>query len=257
MNNLILTLRQVRYENRAFWRNPQAAFFIFVFPLLFLFVFNTMFGNSNIDAPGGTISGSTFYVPAIVALSVIFACYTNVAISVSLARDQGILKRIRGTPLPSAVYMAGRIAHATLIAVLLVVIVIVAGRVFYDVTIPTRTLPAFLVTLVIGAACFCSMGLALTTVIGNADAANAVANAFMMPLLFISDIYIPSSNTPKWLADTANIFPVKHFSEALHTSFSPFETGAGFQYGHLLAIASWGIVAAFIAARFFSWEPSR
>ncbi len=257
MNNLRLAVRQVSYENRAFWRNPQAAFFIFFFPLLFLFVFNTMFGNSEIDTSAGKISGSTFYVPAIVALSVIFACYTNIAISVSLARDQGVLKRIRGTPLPSAVYMGGRIAHATLIAVLLVVIVVAAGKVIYNVEIPTNTLPAFFVTLVVGAACFCSIGLAVTTVIGNADAANAVVNAVMMPLLFISDVYIPTSNTPAWLTAIANAFPVKHFSEALHTSFSPFVTGSGFQWGHLLAMVAWGIAGAFVAVRFFSWEPRR
>jgi ABC-2 type transport system permease protein len=256
MTNVALVLRQVRYENRAFWRNPQAAFFTFAFPLLFLFVFNSIFGSRDVDAAGGTISGSTFYVPAIVALSVIFACYSNLAISVSLAREQGMLKRIRGTPLPSAAYIVGRIAHATLIALLLVVIVIGVGRVFYNVPVPSNTLPAFFVTLVIGAACFCSLGLAITTVIGNADAANPIVNASILPLLFISDVFIPLS-PPRWLAAIADIFPVKHFSEALHTSFSPFETGSGFQYDHLLVMAAWGVVAAFIAARFFSWEPRR
>jgi ABC-2 type transport system permease protein len=256
VNNLKLVLRQVRYENRVFWRNPQAAFFTFAFPLIFLFVFNSTFGNMNFDAAGGTISGSTFYVPAIVGLSVIFACYSNLAISVSLARDQGMLKRIRGTPLPAAAYIVGRIAHATLIAVLVVVIVLAVGRVFYNVPIPSNTLPAFFVTLVIGAACFCSLGLAITTVIGNADAANAIVNASMLPLLFISDVFVPLS-PPRWLAAIADIFPIKQFSEALHTSFSPFETGTGFQYGHLLPMVAWGIAGAFLAVRFFSWEPRR
>jgi ABC-2 type transport system permease protein len=256
MNSLRLALRQVRYENRAFWRNPQAAFFTFAFPLLFLFVFNSIFGNRNVDEARGTISGSTFYVPAIVALSVIFACYSNLAISVALARDQGILKRIRGTPLPPAVYVVGRIAHATLIAVLVVGIVLAVGRVFYGVPVPGNTLAAFLVTLVVGAACFCSLGLAITTVIGNADAANPIVNASILPLLFISDVFIPLS-PPRWLAAIADIFPIKHFSEALHTSFSPFETGTGLQYGHLLAMVAWGLAGALVAVRFFSWEPRR
>jgi ABC-2 type transport system permease protein len=256
VNNLRLALRQVRYENRAFWRNPQAAFFTFAFPLLFLVVFNSVFGNRNVDESGGTISGSTFYVPAIVALSVIFACYSNLAISVSLARDQGVLKRIRGTPLPSGAYIAGRIVQSTLVAVLLVVIVLAVGRIFYSVPIPSNTLPAFLVTLIVGAACFCSLGLAITTVIGNADAANPIVNASILPLLFISNVFIPLS-PPRWLAVIADIFPIKHFSEALHTSFSPFETGTGFQYGHLLPMVAWGIAGALVAVRFFSWEPRR
>jgi ABC-2 type transport system permease protein len=256
VNTLRLAVRQVYYENRAFWRNPQAAFFTFAFPLLFLFVFNSIFGNRSVDESGGTINGSTFYVPAIVALAVIFACYSNLAISVSLARDQGVLKRVRGTPLPSTAYIAGRIAQSTLVAVLVVVIVLTVGRVFYNVPIPSSTVPAFLVTLVVGAACFCSLGLAITTVIGNADAANPIVNASILPLLFISNVFIPLS-PPKWLAVIADIFPIKHFSEALHTSFSPFVTGSGFQYGHLLAMVAWGMVGAWIAVRFFSWEPRR
>ena len=87
MNALALALRQVRYENRAFWRNPVAAFFTFVFPLIFLVIFNLLFGNDELDLIGGTTHMSTFYVPAIAALSVISACYTNVAIRVSISRD--------------------------------------------------------------------------------------------------------------------------------------------------------------------------
>src|SRR5688572_4714966 len=100
MTSVSLALRQLKYENKAFWRNPAAAFFTVVLPLVFLGIFNTIFGNEEIDIPGGTASTSTFYVPAIVALSVISACYTNIAISLTFSRDQGTLKRIRGTPLP-------------------------------------------------------------------------------------------------------------------------------------------------------------
>lgn len=93
MNSFVLALRQVRYENRAFWRNPVAAFFTVVFPLMFLVIFNLLFGNNPIRVEGGIINTSTFYVPAIVAFSVVSACFTNVAIGVTAARDQGLLKR--------------------------------------------------------------------------------------------------------------------------------------------------------------------
>ncbi len=256
MNALRLTLRQVYYENRAFWRNPQSAFFTFAFPLLFLVVFNSIFGSHNVDESGGTINGSTFYVPAIVAVAVIFGCYSNLAISISLARDQGVLKRVRGTPLPAAAYIGGRIVHSTLVAVVVVLIVLVVGRVVYNVPIPGHTLPAFLLALVVGAACFCSLGLAITTVIGNADAANPIVNASVLPLLFISNVFIPLS-PPKWLDVIAEVFPVKHFADALHTSFSPFVTGSAFQWGDMAVMAVWGVIAARIAVRFFSWEPRR
>ena len=133
MNSLALALRQVRYENTSFWRNPAAAFFTFVFPLMFLVIFNLVFGNRELDVPGGSVSSSTFYVPAIVALSVTSACYNNVAMGIAFSRDGGLLKRFRGTPLPAWSYLFGRIVHSVLMALLLVVIVTGAGALLYDV----------------------------------------------------------------------------------------------------------------------------
>jgi ABC-2 type transport system permease protein len=257
VNALALALRQVRYENTAFWRNPVAAFFTFVFPLMFLVIFNLLFGNDEIDLPGGTAHTSTFYVPAIAALSVVSACYTNVAMSVSMSRDQGLLKRTRGTPLPGLSFLFGRIVHATLIAILLVAIVTAAGALFYDVDAPTTTLPAFLVALAVGAATFCALGLAVTSIIPNADASPAIVNASILPLLFISDVFIPLHDAPGWLTTFADIFPVRHFSLALLTPFNPFESGSGFETVHLLAMAGWLVGGLLLAVRFFSWEPRR
>jgi ABC-2 type transport system permease protein len=257
VNAFALALRQVRYENSAFWRNPVAAFFTFVFPLMFLVIFNLLFGNNELELPGGTAHTSTFYVPAIAALSVISACYTNVAISVSISRDQGLLKRTRGTPLPGWAFLFGRIVHATLVAILLVAIVTAAGALFYDVDPPTNTLPAFLVTLAVGAATFCALGLAVSSIIPNADASPAIVNASILPLLFISDVFIPLHDAPGWLTTFADVFPVRHFSLALQTPFNPFETGAGFELVHLLVMAVWMVGALLLAVRFFSWEPRR
>ncbi len=257
MNDAALALRQVAYENRAFWRNPPAAFFTVVFPLMFLVIFNLIFGGDDLDIPGGTASTSTFYVPAIAALSVISACYTNIAMMVSIARDQGLLKRKRGTPLPPWAFLFGRIVHATLIALLLVAIVTAAGALFYDVDVPAKTMPAFIVTLVVGAAAFCSLGIALTAAISNADAAPAVVNATILPLLFISDVFIPLNDAPGWLLAIGDVFPVRHFSEALQTAFNPYETGWGFEPWRLAVIAAWGIAGLLVSVRWFSWEPRR
>lgn len=257
MNDLALALRQIKYENRSFWRNPPAAFFTFVFPLMFLVIFNLVFGSEDLDLPGGTANVSTFYVPAIAALSVISAAYTNVAMAVSIARDQGLLKRTRGTPLPAWAFLFGKIAHATLIALLLVVIVAGAGALFYDVDLPSNTMPAFLLTLAVGAAVFCSLGLAMTALVPNADAAPAIVNGTILPLLFISDVFIRTEDAPSWLNTIADIFPIKHFSEALQTAFNPFETGAGFEFGDLAVMAAWGVAGLLVAVRFFSWEPRR
>src|SRR2546428_11912997 len=145
MNDLRLALRQLSYENRAFWRNPAAAFFTFAFPLMFLVIFNLIFGGGKTDRFGQPeVSLATFYIPAVAAFSVITACYTNIAIGVSFAREAGELKRGRGTPLPSWAYLFGRGVHAILVGLLLVLIVVAFGRVFYSVHLPGKTLPAFI-----------------------------------------------------------------------------------------------------------------
>jgi len=255
MRDATMMLRQVSYENRAFWRNPPAAFFTFVFPLIFLVLFNVLFGNNTIEVEGGATNEATFYVPAIAALSVISACYTNVAMTIAINRDDGVLKRIHGSPLPVAIFVLGRVVHATLVALLLVAIVTAFGAIFYDVDPPTTALPAFTVTVLVGAAAFSALGIALASVIPNADAAPAIVNVTILPLFFISDVFIRLDDPPAWLDAVSYVFPVRHFSEALQTAFNPFVAGAGFEPMNLLVMALWGLGGFLFSLRFFTWEP--
>ncbi len=244
-----LILRQLRFENRSFWRNPAAAFFTFAFPLLFMVVFNLLFGGGQ--------DGGRFFTPAIIVFAVITATYTNLAMTVSVARDAGILKRIRGTPLPPLSYLLARMIHAALLSLLLVVIVAAFGALFYGVPLPWDRLPALLVTLVVGAAAFCALGLALTAFIPNADAAPAVVNASILPLLFISNVFIPMQNAPRWLDVASNIFPVRHFADAMLRIYDPNIPGSGLSATDLGVMAIWGVIGLVLALRFFSWEPRR
>lgn len=257
MSGVRLAVRQVFFENRAFWRNPAAAFFTFIMPLFFLVLFNALFGDNEMKVPGGTVSESVFYVPGIAAMGVISACYTNIAMMVSVSRDLGVLKRVRGTPLPAWAYLFGRIGQATLIAVLLVVIITGAGALFYGVDMPTNTMPAFILTVAVAAAAFSALGLALTAVIPNSDASPAITNASILPLFFISNVFIQIDDPPAWLDIAGDIFPVKHFADALGTVFNPYTSGTGFEWGDLAVIAAWGVFGAIVALRFFTWEPRR
>lgn len=251
-----MTLRQLRYENKAFWRNPAAAFFTFAFPLMFLVIFNLIFGNNEVgEVDGEPVNGSTFYVPAIAAFSVITACFTNMSISVVFLRDEGILKRVRGTPLPATSYLLARVLHSTFIAAVLVVIVSVAGAVFYDVKLPTDDLPQLLLIVLVGAAAFSALGLAHTSIVPNADAAPPVVNATILPLLFISDVFIPLTDAPSWLVTFSKAFPIWHYAHAMLDTFDPF--GNVFAPGNLWIVAAWGIAGLLLAIRFFSWEPRR
>ena len=256
MKAIGLALRQLKYEERSFRRNPAAAFFTIAFPLIFLVILNVIFGGGEIDTGERVISGATFYVPAIAALTVVNSCYTSVAMSWVFNRDQGVLKRIRGAPLPAWAFLFGRIAYTVILMIVLTVIVVAFGRIFYDVDIPGSTLPAVLVTLAVGAFAFCAMGLAVAAVVPNADAAPAIVNASILPLLFISDVFIPpNAGTPVWVEHVSSVFPVRHLSEALQTGFNPFETGMGFEPVHLGVIAAWGVAGLLVTLRFSSWEP--
>jgi ABC-2 type transport system permease protein len=251
MSDLRLLVRQIRYENRAFWRNPAAAFFTFVFPLIFMVVFNAIFGDSDFGQPG--LKAASFFTPAIVAFSVVNACYTNLAMSVTTVREQGILKRVRGTPLPEWVYLLARIGLSVLVGLLLVVVVALFGALVYGVPFPWERLPQLVVVLLVGSACFCALGLAISGVIPNEGAAPALVNATILPLLFISDVFIklPPANT---LAQLGNLFPVRHLALALQSIWTPEITGA-LNYVDVAWVAGWAVVGLLLAMRTFRWDP--
>jgi len=249
MRNLRLLGRQIRYENRAFWRNPAAAFFTFAFPLIFMFVFQAIFGS---EVQGGGLTAAQFFTPAIVAFSIVNACFTSLAMTTVAVREEGILKRVRGTPMPSLVYLSARICHSVLVGLLLVVVVSAFGALAYSVPFPWGQLPILFVTLLLGAACFCALGLAISGFVPNERAAPAVVNAIILPLLFISDIFIriPPDNT---LAQIGNLFPVRHFALALQGIWTPALNGP-VDYTDLLWLAGWAVLGLVIALRTFSWE---
>lgn len=256
MSDLTQALRVVRFTNKAFWRNPANAFFTFAFPLMFLVIFTALFGTGTVPVAGREINTSTFYVGAIATFSIITATYTNLAINITFTRDMGVLKRIRGTPMAAWSFMVGRILHAIFITILLVVIVVTFGALFYEAEVPSDTLPAFLATMAVGAASFSALGLALTSAIPNADASPAVVNASILPLLFLSGIFIPLEDPNAWYVTVAKIFPVYHFAQAMNSAYFSV-SGSGFEGGHLLIMAAWGLAGVILAVLFFSWEPRR
>jgi ABC-2 type transport system permease protein len=258
VSNAQLVLRQARFENKAFWRNPAAAFFTFAFPLLFLVIFSTLLGGGTSPSPTGEIERTTYFIPAILSFAVVTTCFTNIAIGISFSRDEGILKRLRGTPCPGWVYLAARVLHAVFVNLILVVIVLIFGQVFYGVDIPLDTVAAFVVTLVVGAGAFCALGLAATCAVPHAEAAPAVVNAMVLPLLFLSGTFIPIGDAPQWIQTLAGLFPIKHFLDAMFESFlPPPDNPSGFVWSSIIVIAIWGMAGLVVAARFFRWEPSK
>jgi ABC-2 type transport system permease protein len=243
-----LLWHQIRYEQLSFWRNPQSAFFTFVFPVVVIVIFGAVFGSSTGSSFYYGLSGLQYYVPTIAALSVLGACYSQLAIVLSTRRQNGILKRLRATPLPAWVYFVGLLAHCVMVSVIEVALIIVIGR-LYGVPMPTHW-TALLVTLVLGAASFCALGVAVASLIRNAEAAPAVVQFVLFPLVFVSGTYFPIHSAV--LNRIAGVLPVRPFNQAL---LGPFAQHTGFDWSHLAVLLGWGVTGAAVAIRRFRWDP--
>ena len=252
-----MALHLFGYDLRAFARNRQWQFFTLALPVLFLVIFASVFGGSGKTTPvaGGRISTSVYYVPGIIALGVIAACFGNLAASVTTQRERGVLKRRRATPVPAAAVIAGRVLAAIVIAVGMAAVLLGIGWAVFGAHVPGRTAPALAVTVVIGAASFCCLGYALTSLVRTEDAALPAAMALTLPLYFISGVFVAVTVLPHWLADVGQIFPVRALASALLTTYNPHTTGLGFAGRDLLIVAAWGAAGLLIAVRKFTWLP--
>jgi ABC-2 type transport system permease protein len=254
VSGLGLAAHQFRFERKIFWRNPASVFFTVLLPVMFLLIFATIFGNDTIEELGG-IKTTTYYVPAIITLAVVSATMQSLAISLTVDRENGILKRTRGTPLPTWVFIAGRVGNAVIVSVLSLVVVATIGRIVYGVDIPWERLPAVAVTLLVGTAAFCCLGFALSAAIPSEDAAAPISNVALLPLYFLSGVFIPDTEIPEGVLKFADVFPIRHFFEAFFTAWSPTTSGAGFEWLDLAVVAAWGLAGLVLAVRFFRWEP--
>ncbi|MDQ3407968.1 MAG: ABC transporter permease [Chloroflexota bacterium] len=250
MSGLRLAAGRARLENRVFWRNPTAAFFTIVFPLVFLLVADVALAGPL----GGRGQAARFYTPSIMAFGLITACYTSLAMGVVLAREAGTLKRLRGTPLPTWAYVAGRIGQPLFVAALLATLIGLYGALVHGLTVPLERLPLLLVALTVGALSFSALGLAITAAVPNAGAAPAFINATILPLLLISDVLVPLDQGV--LATIAGLFPVRHLADALRAAYDPTAAlAAGEGTSSILVVGAWGLAGLFVALRSFSWSP--
>jgi ABC-2 type transport system permease protein len=254
VNGAPLAIHQFRYDQKVFWRNPASVFFTVMFPVMFLVLLGLIVNGQTIHAQGG-IDATTYFVPAVITLAVVSATMVNLAMTLTVLREAGILKRLRGTPLPSWVFVAGRIGNAVVIAVLMFVLVTALGWVLFDVPVPWSRLGALLITLAIGAASFCALGVALTALIPSREAAPAITNLLVFPLYFLSGVFIPESEIPRGVLHVADVFPIRNLFDALLAGFDPATAGGGFEPGRLAVVAAWGLLGLLIAVRRFRWEP--
>ena len=239
-----LAFRQWRLERRMFWRNPSAAFFSFAFPLIFLLLFGAIFNGDR--------KNLEIIVPGIAGMSVMSTTFTALAINITFLRDSGVLKRIRGTPLPSGAYLAGVAANAVTNAAVQLAIVVLAGRLLFGLGWPREWL-VLVVFSVAGVATLAALGVAWSHVIPNFDAAPAYTNIVFLPVIFISGVFYDVNQAPAYLRDVAQVLPLTHIIDGLSAGLV---TGASLadHAGDLAVVLAWGLAATILAVRGFRWE---
>ena len=245
--DLALAWRQFRLERRMFWRNPSAAFFNFALPLLFLVLFGVIFSGDQdvLDV----------IVPGIAGLAVMSTTFSALAMNLTFLREQGVLKRMRGTPLPSGAYLAGVAANAVTNALVQVAIVVVAGRAAFGIGWPQDWV-ALGVFVVAGVGCLAALGVAWSHVIPNFDAAPAYVNIVFLPVIFISGVFYDVDEAPQFLRDIAQALPLTHVIDGLSGAMVE-GTGLADHLSDLAVIGVWALAGTVLAVRGFSWEGRR
>jgi ABC-2 type transport system permease protein len=246
--DLMLLQHQVRYEQLSFWRNPQSAFFTFAFPVVIIVIFGAMFRDVGPSSYFYGVSALQYYVPTIAAVSVLGSCYSQLAIVLAMRRQNGVLKRVRATPLPAGTYFLGLLAHCILVSVVDVALIVGVGR-LYGVPFPAHWLE-LAAALVLGAASFCALGVAVASLIRNSEAAPAVVQLVLFPLVFISGTYVPIHSA--LLNRISGALPVRPFNEALLGSIT---RDGRLDWGSLGVLLAWGAAGALVAVARFRWTP--
>jgi ABC-2 type transport system permease protein len=251
-----LTAWQVAYEQRAFWRNRTRAFFSFGMPVMLLLLFGALNNGGRIQELGN-IPYITFFLPGILAYGIIITQFVNMAGGIAIQRDNGLLKRMHGTPLPGWAYVAGRVGSTALISIVMTVVMLILGRVCFGVHLRAEAVPAVMATVLLGAATFAALGIGAVMLIPNAEAAPVVANVLILPLTFISGIWYPLTGAPTWVVDVAKVFPVERLANILHTAFDPLNHGSAFAGNDLLVLGIWLVVGVRLAMGFWQKEMAR
>jgi ABC-2 type transport system permease protein len=251
-----LLFHQVRYDLLTSLRNPRARFFTFLFPILLLVIFASVFGHGTTTVDGVTVKLSHFYVPGILTMSIITAAYGSLVVSVATARETGVLKRRRATPVPPAVLVAGQALSMLVRAMITGTLLLLIAKLGYHVGIAPGALAAMAVTALLGTLTFACLGYAVSGLVGSIDAAQPLVQATMMPLYFISGVWIPTQQLSSGLRSVASVFPVEHLAAALHLAAVRGSFTSALSATDLLVLGVWALIAAAFAARRFSWRPS-
>lgn len=251
-----VVLGQIRYQLLMFWRTPVALFFTILLPLIMLLLLSSLFGDATVTVDGAEWSARQSYTGGLAVFTAVTATYTNLANMVPIRRDEGVLKRWRGTPLPTGAYIAGFVGSAIVLALLGTLLMLGVGVAVYDLEVDPAKLPAAALTFVVGVAAFAALGMMVASLVPSAASAGAVANATILPLAFVSNVFIVTGeDAPAWMTTVGDFFPLRPFVRSFQDAFNPAIDAPAVAWGRIAYVALWGVVGLIVAVKWFRWEP--
>ena len=248
--------RQTRHELVSLVRTPITLILSVGLPLLFFVLLSALVGNQVVDETQG-VRLVQFLAPGMASFGVVMATFSFLAVGLAEARSHGVIKRQSGSPAPRWVLIGGRMGAALALGLTSTALVLAAGVAFYDLIVPGRSVAAIVVTLLIASASFSALGLALAMVLPTMQLTLAVSNGIVIPLAFISDMFMIGGQLPQWLATIGWLFPLKHLTALFADALNPYLTGSGFQLGHLAVIVLWGLAGAIAATALLRRDRDR
>jgi ABC-2 type transport system permease protein len=241
---------EVKGNQVLFWRSRELAFFTFLLPIFFLILLGSTYGGDKIEG----VKGSRYLLAGLLGYSAAATVFAGLSIVTVVRREDGILKRLRGTPLPAGTYLTAVLASTLIVYALEAVIMIVLGRAMFDIPLPTHVLSVVLI-LLLGGLAFAALGLAATTAVRTAEGSSAVINALYLPMSFVSGAFFSPHSFPKFLRALADVLPLTYLIRLLRDVLLH---GADIwsRPGSVAVLVAWGLVGLLVAVRTFRWEPS-
>jgi ABC-2 type transport system permease protein len=243
-----LFVHQLRSEQLVFWRSREAAFFIFLFPLLLFVLLGSVYSGRihGVPAPQYLLTGLVGYGCANTA-------FAGLAIQLVLRRESGILKRLRSTPLPPTTYVGSLLVSTLIVFTLQTLALFLIGRWFYSTPFPSDWF-SFVAAIVIGAAVFAALGTATASVIRSAEGSSAVVNFILLPMAFLSGAFGSTLHYPAFLRAIGDVLPLKYFINLVDAVYLRGH-GVWTRPADLAVLAAWGLAGLVFTKFKFGWEP--
>ena len=243
-----LFAHQLRSEQLVFWRSREAAFFIFIFPLLLYVLLSSVYSGKiyGVPAPEALLAGLLGYGCANTA-------FAGLAIQLVLRRESGILKRLRSTPLPPATYIGSLLVSTLIVFLLQTVALFLLGRALYGTPFPSAA-ASLVAAIVLGAAVFAALGTATASVIRSAEGSSAVVNFILLPMAFLSGSFGETRHLPAFLRAIADVLPLKYFIDLVNAVYLRGH-GVWTRPEDLAVLAAWGGAGLIFTIFKFHWEP--